>query len=91
MPHSSHQLCSTSRAGMSSQETSCELDLLVTPSDHGTWTCMVTMAAEFQFQSIVTRLGLSVMVKPKLRYKYRVILTKGEGTIHEKFLWSRIA
>ena len=67
------QLCSNSRSDIVTTVTrsgySCDLDLVVTPADHGTWTCMLTLAADHQFNNLVTKLALAVTVTPQLRYK----------------------
>ena len=70
--NSTSQLCSNSRSDIVTTVTrsgySCDMDLVVTPADHGTWTCMLTLAADYQYSNLVTKLALAVTVKPKLRY-----------------------
>ena len=44
----------------------CELRLVSEVSHHGVWTCMLTLDTAGQYDSLVTRLGLSVSSPPSL-------------------------
>ena len=46
---------------------SCDLELEVGASDHGTWTCLMALTQTRDVHTVVTRLALSVIVTPVLR------------------------
>lgn len=59
--------CSHTRADMvinSTSDTLCQLGIVTRTEDHGTWTCMMTLA---NLDNMVSRLSLSVHTPPQPR------------------------
>ena len=46
-------------------EDSCEMRIQAEQSDHGSWTCLLTLAKDYH--STTTYLGMEVAVRPRLR------------------------
>ena len=59
-------LLTSNTAGGGGGAGGCELRLVSEVSHHGVWTCMLTLDTAGQYDSLVTRLGLSVSSPPSL-------------------------
>ena len=45
-------------------EDSCEMRIQADQSDHGSWTCLLTLAKDYH--SVTTYIGMEVAVRPRL-------------------------
>ena len=74
-------MCQERRGNITGGQDSCNLKIKATPSDHGPWTCMLTLSDDYE--AVTTYLDLEVAVRPSMSISYdtggQTVVVGGQG------------